>query len=91
MTTTDQRKDHALTKLNDPANELRDPNLKLKTYIVTVDTPTERLDVEVPTFLGAAAAKRRAQAMLFMNRRAGDLDDYVVLDCVEGAFPEPRE
>lgn len=58
------------------------------TYVVTVDTPAGRLDVEVPTHLGIDAAKRRAVATLFMQQGTGTPDDYVTFSIQEGRFDD---
>lgn len=50
----------------------------LPVYLVTIDTPQGRAELEVPTMLGPAAAERRAW-LTAVQLRWGDLDQITVI------------
>lgn len=60
----------------------------LPVYLVTIDTPQGRAELEVPTLLGPAAAERRAW-MTAVQLRWGDLDEITVVstELLTGELP----
>jgi len=59
------------------AGETDSPS-SMPVYLVTVDTPQGRAELEVPTLLGPAAAERRAW-MTAVQLRWGDVDEITVV------------
>jgi len=57
-------------------------------YLVTLDTPQGRAELEVPTTLGPDAARRRAW-MTAIQLRWGDVDEITVVS-TELIIGEPR-
>jgi hypothetical protein len=60
----------------------------LPVYLVAIDTPQGRAELEVPTMLGPAAAERRAW-MTAVQLRWGDVDQITVIS-TELITGEPR-
>lgn len=61
----------------------------LPVYLVTIDTPQGRAELEVPTLLGPAAAERRAW-MAAVQLRWGDVDQITVVSTVLITEQAPR-
>ena len=61
----------------------------LPVYLVTIDTPQGRAELEVPTLLGPAAAERRAW-MTAVRLRWGDIDQITVVSTELIAEEPPR-
>jgi hypothetical protein len=61
-----------------PGGDETDGPSGLPVYLVTIDTPQGRAELEVPTLLGPAAAERRAW-MTAVQLRWGDVDEITVV------------
>ena len=61
----------------------------LPVYLVTIDTPQGRAELEVPTLLGPAAAERRAW-MTAVQLRWGDVDEITLVSTELIAEELPR-
>lgn len=70
------------------ADETDGPS-RLPVYLVTIDTPQGRAELEVPTLLGPAAAERRAW-MTAVQLRWGDVDEITVVSTELIAEELPR-
>ena len=70
------------------ADETDGPS-SLPVYLVTIDTPQGRAELEVPTLLGPAAAERRAW-MTAVQLRWGDVDEITVVSTALITEQAPR-
>ena len=71
------------------AGDETDAPSSLPVYLVTIDTPQGRAELEVPTLLGPAAAERRAW-MTAVQLRWGDVDEITVVSTELIAEEPPR-
>jgi hypothetical protein len=72
-----------------PGGDETDGPSSLPVYLVTLDTPQGRAELEVPTLLGPAAAERRAWRTA-VQRRWGDVDEITVVSTELMAEELPR-